>query len=208
MKPRQSLMSLAGGGLAALLMAGCGGGSGTKPSSTATQASTSATTSSGTTTTETTSTSSTATAERFTLSSPAITTAGAPKIIPARYTCDGADTSLPLTWRNVPAGTKELVLLVVSAGPKGTVPHWAVANLKPSLTGIAAGNVPSGAVLAREKYSICPPKGTTTQYGVALYALKHRIAARPGFSTLGLAKRVAEDPTARIALLVLTYARH
>ena len=32
--------------------------------------------------------------------------------IPAKYTCDGQDTSPPLVWSGLPAGTRSLVLIV------------------------------------------------------------------------------------------------
>jgi len=36
--------------------------------------------------------------------------------IPAKYTCDGQDSSPPLSWADVPAGTKSLVLIVDGPG--------------------------------------------------------------------------------------------
>ena len=74
----------------------------------------------------------------MTLSSSAFELNGA---IPAKYTCDGANISPPLQWRNVPAHTVELVLFVIddsSNGSEGGI-RWVVAGIDPSLSGIAAG---------------------------------------------------------------------
>ena len=50
--------------------------------------------------------------------------------IPAAFTCDGADTSPPLAWAEVPTGTKSLALIVDDpdapdpAAPQRTWVHW------------------------------------------------------------------------------------
>jgi Raf kinase inhibitor-like YbhB/YbcL family protein len=65
--------------------------------------------------------------------------------IPARYTCDGADTSPPLAWVGVPANTRSLVLIVDDpdapdpAAPRMTWVHWVLYNLPPETAGLAEG---------------------------------------------------------------------
>ena len=60
------------------------------------------------------------------------------KEIPARYTCQADDISPPLSWQQVPAGTKSLVLIVDDpdapdpSAPKMTWVHWLLYNLPPS----------------------------------------------------------------------------
>ena len=50
--------------------------------------------------------------------------------IPKKYTCDGEDVSLPLSWSNVPEGTKSFALIVDDpdapdpANPRMTWVHW------------------------------------------------------------------------------------
>ena len=57
--------------------------------------------------------------------------------IPAKYTCDGADISPPLSWSGIPAGTKSLALIVDDpdapdpAAPKMTWVHWVLYNIPP-----------------------------------------------------------------------------
>lgn len=133
------------------------------------------------------------------LSSPAFTVGGA---IPVRYTCDGAGTSPPLRWTAIPTGTTELVLFISDA--EGTAPgggeliSWAVAGLKPTLGGVAAGTLPAGAIVGRNSfgktgYTLCPPRGSQVQhYLVVLYALRHPISAQPGFAADTFSKEAAQ----------------
>jgi phosphatidylethanolamine-binding protein (PEBP) family uncharacterized protein len=194
-----------------LAMAGCGGGSSSTSSSTrsegASQTSSSRQTSTSTGTTgaggkpaqsETSVTTPSRTREEhypvkvITLTSPAVATEGA---IQAAYTCDGGETSPPFHWQGVPRGAAELVLFisdVEGSKPGAELISWAVAGLKPSLTGIPAGKLPAGAVVGRNSfgkvgYTLCPAKGSPTQhYIVALYALQHPSSAQPGFAANAL----------------------
>jgi len=65
--------------------------------------------------------------------------------IPVKYTCDGQDTSPPLSWTGMPAGTKSLVLIVDDpdapdpAAPRMTWVHWVLYNLPPASQGLAEG---------------------------------------------------------------------
>ena len=60
--------------------------------------------------------------------------------IPREYTCEGSDTSPPLTWTNVPRGTKSVAILVDDPdAPSGTVLHWLVTGLAPSTTSLRKG---------------------------------------------------------------------
>lgn len=109
--------------------------------------------------------------------------------IPSRYTCDGGNDSLPVTWSGVPANTAELALLVArqKSSSNGTFFDWAVAGLSPTSHGVPAGALPAGAVAGRnsfgqDSYSICPPKGSGEElYIVRLVALPHQLPAKQGF---------------------------
>jgi len=97
--------------------------------------------------------------------------------IPATYTCDGADTSVPLTVAGVPDEARSLALIVDDTdAPAGTWVHWLVWNVSPDTTTIAAGAVPDGAVegvtsFGRAGYGgPCPPSGRH-RYFWRLYAL-------------------------------------
>src|SRR3972149_1932396 len=69
-----------------------------------------------------------------TLTSPASAQQGA---IPKKYTCEGSDVSPPLTWTDLPPGTKSLALVVDDpdapdpAAPKMIWGHWVLYNLPP-----------------------------------------------------------------------------
>ncbi|NTV67359.1 MAG: YbhB/YbcL family Raf kinase inhibitor-like protein, partial [Chlorobaculum sp.] len=116
------------------------------------------------------------------LTSPAFTHMGA---IPALYTCEGKNISPPLAWKNLPKGTKSLVLILDDpdapdpAAPKFTWVHWVLYNIPPETTGLAegAGNSPAVGMLEglsswnRGGYGgPCPPIGTH-RYFHKLYAL-------------------------------------
>jgi hypothetical protein len=106
--------------------------------------------------------------------------------IPAKYTCVGADTSPPLAWSGVPAGTKSLALIVDDpdapdpAAPKMTWVHWVLYNLPPDTASLAegAGNRPVSPPVrsglndwSRPGYGgPCPPIGRH-RYFFKLYAL-------------------------------------
>lgn len=109
--------------------------------------------------------------------------------IAARYTCDGADQSLPLSWGRIPYGTVELAVFIINSEPVHGkfVVDWAVTGLKPSLRKLSAGQLPAGAVVGRNsfgqaRYSICPPRGARAGYLIRLDALPKRVGERPGFN--------------------------
>ena len=132
--------------------------------------------------------------------------------VPARYTCDGSDASLPLSWSGVPAGTAELDLFIFTLpGEVRHIPDWAIVGLSPQLHKIAAGQVPAGAIVGRNslgqsRYSICPRKGSTAKYLVHLYALRHKIRAAQGFDPNVLRKQLLQAQTSE-GLLEFSYTR-
>jgi Raf kinase inhibitor-like YbhB/YbcL family protein len=106
--------------------------------------------------------------------------------IPARYTCDGKDTSPPLSWHGVPDKAQSLVLIVDDpdapdpAAPRMTWVHWLLYNLPVNAGGLAenasATDLPSGTRVGvndwkRSDYGgPCPPIGRH-RYFHKLYAL-------------------------------------
>jgi Raf kinase inhibitor-like YbhB/YbcL family protein len=119
----------------------------------------------------------------FSLSSRAFTEGGA---IPKRYTCEGENVSPPLTWTDVPASTKSLVLIVDDpdapdpAAPKLTWVHWVLYDLPPTAAGIeqavTASALPAGTRQGVNDWKRagyggpCPPIGRH-RYFHKLYAL-------------------------------------
>ena len=124
----------------------------------------------------------------FTLVSAAFNEGGE---IPARFTCDGEDLSPPLSWSNLPPGTKSLVLVVDDPdAPGGTWDHWVLFDLPSDLSGLAeaAGNLSSPAEggvhgingWGRQSYGgPCPPSGEH-RYFFRLYALDSTLGLEPG----------------------------
>ena len=107
-------------------------------------------------------------------------------LIPAKYTCDGANISPPLQWQGVPEGTKSIALISDDPdAPMGTWVHWVLYNL-PADTEELHENVPPDQTLpsgARQGVTDfgrvgyggpCPPGGTH-RYFFKIYALDTEI---------------------------------
>jgi Raf kinase inhibitor-like YbhB/YbcL family protein len=106
--------------------------------------------------------------------------------IPERHTCDGLNTSPPITWVGVPPGTKSLALIVDDpdapdpSAPKMTWVHWLLYNIPENATGLAEvvtdKNLPAGTLQGLNDWHLdsyggpCPPIGTH-HYFFKLYAL-------------------------------------
>ncbi|SHL74806.1 phospholipid-binding protein, PBP family [Nitrosospira sp. Nsp11] len=65
--------------------------------------------------------------------------------VPTRHTCNGENISPALEFRDLPAGTKSLVLIVedVDATPDPWI-HWLVFNIPPTTASVSAGHIPEG----------------------------------------------------------------
>ena len=107
-------------------------------------------------------------------------------MIPAKYTCDGADVSPPLKWEAVPEGTQSIAIICDDPdAPMGTFVHWVLFNL-PGQRRELAENFPDDETLAngtrqgisdfgRTGYGgPCPPSGTH-RYFFKIYALDTEI---------------------------------
>jgi Raf kinase inhibitor-like YbhB/YbcL family protein len=106
--------------------------------------------------------------------------------ISTKYTCEGEDISPPLSWSQVPQGTKSLVLIVDDPdapdpkAPRMTWVHWVLYDLPPTATGLAeavAGSaLPAGTRDGLNDWKRtgyggpCPPIGRH-RYFHKLYAL-------------------------------------
>ena len=114
-------------------------------------------------------------------------------LIPAEYTCDGADMSPPLQWGVVPEGTKSIALICDDPdAPMGTFVHWVIFGL-PAETRELAENIPSdetlpnGAKQGKSDFGRigyggpCPPSGTH-RYFFKIYALDTEVALAAGAS--------------------------
>ncbi|HKT33637.1 MAG TPA: YbhB/YbcL family Raf kinase inhibitor-like protein [Nitrospira sp.] len=105
-------------------------------------------------------------------------------MIPPIYTCEGKDISPPISWSDVPPGTKSLALIVDDpdapdpAAPKMTWVHWVLYNVPPTTDGLpqAVKTLPSGTKEGMNDWKRtgyggpCPPIGRH-RYFHKLYAL-------------------------------------
>lgn len=97
------------------------------------------------------------------------------KLIPVKYTCDGADVNPPLAIEDAPEETKTLVLIVDDPDcTTGTFDHWVVWNIPPTTCKIEENTVPgTEGVSTFRKHAYggpCPPYGTH-RYFFKVYAL-------------------------------------
>jgi Raf kinase inhibitor-like YbhB/YbcL family protein len=114
--------------------------------------------------------------------------------IPERYTCDGADISIPLSWPEPPPGTESLVMIFDDPdAPAGTWVHWVLFDIPASARSlpedVSAVQVVEGVgVHGANSWGIaayggpCPPQGSTHGYVFRLYALDTLLDLNPGAS--------------------------
>lgn len=106
--------------------------------------------------------------------------------IPVQYVMPGAggkNFSIPLTWKNVPSGTKSFALSIVDPHPIAqNWVHWLVINIPAQVTNLEEGaskkRMPKGSIELKNSFGEIgyggpqPPKGTGDHpYVVTLYAL-------------------------------------
>jgi hypothetical protein len=134
------------------------------------------------------------------------THASYPKIA-RTYTCDGANISPALHWSDVPPGTAEIAIILLSAGFRI---DWALAGLNPSTHELTTGKIPHGAVVGdyrgKHAYAVCPPKGRSINYGLVVFAFPHRLSLKPGFKAATLFEAAEREATAE-GVLTFSYKR-
>jgi len=104
------------------------------------------------------------------------------EMIPARYTCDGANISPPLSWSDPPAETNTFALIFDDPdAPAKTWVHWVLYNIPAQIDHLEE-NIPTGKEFDNgSKHGIndfknygyggpCPPGGTHG-YRLKFYAL-------------------------------------
>ncbi len=112
--------------------------------------------------------------------------------IPARFTCDGADSSPALSWNEPPAGTKALALVCDDPdAPVGLWTHWLIWSLPPDRRSLPEGlakmaDGPEGLRQGTNDFGRpgyggpCPPRGATHRYFFRLLALEAPLDLAPG----------------------------
>src|SRR5215216_7856095 len=105
--------------------------------------------------------------------------------MPAKFTCDGSDTSPPLQITGIPPNAKTLVLIADDPdAPNGLFTHWLVWNIRPQTNSIAEGSAPKGVQGANDFGKTgyrgpCPPRGTH-RYSFRIFALDRDLDLRTG----------------------------
>jgi Raf kinase inhibitor-like YbhB/YbcL family protein len=113
-------------------------------------------------------------------------------VIPKEYTADGRDISPPLSWSEVPAGTKTFALLCEDPdAPRGLWVHWVIFNIPASTQSLPPGvpphdTLPDGSRQGRNDFGRIgyggpsPPRGKPHRYFFRLYALDTAVGLPPG----------------------------
>jgi Raf kinase inhibitor-like YbhB/YbcL family protein len=122
--------------------------------------------------------------------------------IPSEYTCEGRGTAPPLSWGEVPSGTKSVAVIVTDPdAPGGSFAHLAAFNLPPtrrSLPTDALSAIGPGAALKTARNSsgqpgfapICPPHGTH-RYHFVVMALDTMLDLPPSAGAADVEKAAA-----------------
>ncbi len=111
------------------------------------------------------------------------------KLIPAKYTCSGANITPPLSWSGSPEQTKSFALIMDDPdAPMGTWVHWVVYNIPGTVTNLAEKKKPAEVNAleglnswdAKEYNGPCP--GGTHHYNFKLYALDTTLTPKEGMT--------------------------
>ncbi|MGB9673350.1 MAG: YbhB/YbcL family Raf kinase inhibitor-like protein [Anaerolineales bacterium] len=99
------------------------------------------------------------------------------EMIPKKYTCDGADISPQISWKNIPTEAKSLALIMDDPdAPVGTFTHWVLFNIPINIHELTEGVKNIGVAGINDFRRIgyggpCPPRGSNHRYYFKLYAL-------------------------------------
>jgi Raf kinase inhibitor-like YbhB/YbcL family protein len=145
--------------------------------------------------------------------------------IPKKYTGEGTDVSPPLAWSELPAETKELVLICDDPDAPQTEPwvHWVIYNIPATAKGLPEGvprkphpKDPVGSIQGKNSWpnnenigyrGPMPPKGHGVHhYYFKLYALGKQLALEPGKDKKALLKAIEGHVIAE-GVLMGTYQR-
>jgi Raf kinase inhibitor-like YbhB/YbcL family protein len=142
--------------------------------------------------------------------------------IPIQYVMPGAggkNISIPLAWKNVPAGTKSFCLSIIDPHPVAqNWVHWLVINIPAQVTSIEEGaskkKMPKGCVELKSSFGDIgyggpqPPKGTGDHpYVVTLYALNVEKLDLGVNTSLSAFKKVVEGKVIGSAAITGKYGR-
>ena len=139
-------------------------------------------------------------------------------MIPAKYSCDGADVSPPLSWDKAPAGTKSFALICDDPdAPVGTWVHWVYFDIPATLTSLpehieSKGTPSNGGRQGLNDFrkigygGPCPPSGVHRYY-FKLYALDSMLNLAAGTITKAQLLQAMEGHILTQAQLMGKYKR-
>lgn len=113
--------------------------------------------------------------------------------IPSKYTCDGENVNPPLSIKDIPAGTKSLVLICEDHDAGEIFDHWVVWNIPP-LEIIKENSIPG--TLGRNSFGRteyggpCPPVGIH-RYFFKIHSLDTKLELPEGSSKKKLEEAMA-----------------
>ena len=129
--------------------------------------------------------------------------------IPQKYTADGENVNPPISIRDIPEGTKSLVLIVDDPdAPGGTWDHWIVFNIPPGET-INENSVPGTEGrndFGKNSYGGPAPPSGTHRYFFRVYALDRELDL-PAGSTKEQVLEAMENHIIGRGELMGTYSR-
>ena len=114
--------------------------------------------------------------------------------IPAKYTCEGQDTSPQLSWSEPPAGTQSFALITDDPdAPGGVFTHWVLFNIPSDSRGLpeavtTQAELPTGALQGKNDFGRagyggpCPPPGRPHRYQFTIYAVNQSLELKAGVS--------------------------
>jgi Raf kinase inhibitor-like YbhB/YbcL family protein len=112
----------------------------------------------------------------------------------ARFTC-AAGISPSLTFQNVATDVVTLALSIVDETTNNSV-QWIVANIQPTQTAVAEGQVPVGSIEATNSLGTigfgapCPPAGETHTYRLTGYGLSRQLELENGVDSATLIQAI------------------
>jgi hypothetical protein len=142
--------------------------------------------------------------------------------IPIQYVMPGAggkNISIPLAWKNIPAGTKSFALSIVDPHPVAqNWVHWLVINIPKDVTFLEEGasrkKMPPGSLELKSSFGDMgyggpqPPKGTGDHpYVVTLYALNVERLELGVDTSLSAFKKAIERKVIESAFVTGMYGR-
>jgi Raf kinase inhibitor-like YbhB/YbcL family protein len=133
--------------------------------------------------------------------------------MPPRYGKKGENVSPPLSWENVPQGTKSFALAVVDRHPVArNFVHWLVIDMSADVTSLEEGAsgralMPAGSRELKVYGGPNPPSGSH-DYEFSLYALKTDKLDLPEKVSLETFTKAVEQSSLATAKLVGKFARN